>query len=171
MVRMGTPQKPAVIEYEPNRTTYTPLPKFPNSNIISQEALAAFTATVWGTSSENFIPQYIQRDEHKINTAIKLEYLCAPVVHPVSGETMSKYQTLAKYPITKETWTTAWGKEWGNLAQGDKKTNTAGTDSLFVMTHKEICNIPKNRKVTYARMVVDYRPQKPYPNQVRITAG
>ena len=97
----------------------------------------------------------MQRDEHKINTAIKLEHFCAPVVHPVSGETISKYQTLARDPVTKETWTIAWGKEWGNLAQGDEKTNTAGTDSLFVMTHKEIRNIPRYWTLTYARMVVN----------------
>ena len=39
------------------------------------------------------------------------------------------------------------------------------------MTHKEVQNIPKDQTVTYTRMVVDYRPQKSYPNQVRITAG
>ena len=103
--------------------------------------------------------------------AIELEHFCPLVVHPVSGETISKYHILAKDPLTKETWTIAWGKEWGNLAQGDEKTNTAGTDSLFVMTHKDIWNIPKDQTVTYAQMVVDYRPQKPDLNRVRITAG
>ena len=39
------------------------------------------------------------------------------------------------------------------------------------MTHKEIRNIPKDWTVIYARMVVDYRPQKPDPNRVCITAG
>ena len=39
------------------------------------------------------------------------------------------------------------------------------------MTHKEIRNIPKYRTVTYVRMVVNYRPQKPDPNRVCITAG
>ena len=33
-----------------------------------------------------------------------------------------------------------------------------------------IKNIPKDRVVTYARIVVDYRPQKKDPNRVRITA-
>ena len=51
------------------------------------------------------------------------------------------------------------------------KKNIVGTDSMYVITHKEIRNIPKDRTVTYARMVVDYRPQKPDPNQVHITAG
>ena len=77
--------------------------------MIFQEALMAFTSTVWGTIPEHFLPQSIRRDEEKINTAIELEHFCAPVVHPDSGETISKYQTLAKYPVTKETWTSAWG--------------------------------------------------------------
>ena len=99
---MGTPQQPAVIEDEPERRTYTPLPKFQNSRLILQEALTAFMETVWGTSPENFIPQSMRRDEHKINTAIKLEHLCAPVVHPVSRETITKYQTLARDPVLEK---------------------------------------------------------------------
>eukprot|EP00956_Cyclotella_meneghiniana_P005705 scaffold7330_cov24-Cyclotella_meneghiniana.AAC.1 len=39
------------------------------------------------------------------------------------------------------------------------------------MDHDEIKNIPKDRTVTYARVVVDYRPQKEDPNRVRITVG
>ena len=57
------------------------------------------------------------------------------------------------------------------MAQGDSKTNTPGTDSIFIMTQDEIRHIPSNRVVTYARLVVDFRPQKAYPNRVRITAG
>ncbi|KAL7479933.1 hypothetical protein ACHAW6_007838 [Cyclotella cf. meneghiniana] len=39
------------------------------------------------------------------------------------------------------------------------------------MTHDGIKNIPKDRTVTYAHVVVDYRPQKEDPNRVRITVG
>ena len=39
------------------------------------------------------------------------------------------------------------------------------------MTHKDIRKIPKYRIVAYTRVVVNYRPQKPAPNRVRITAG
>ena len=39
------------------------------------------------------------------------------------------------------------------------------------MSHEEIAKIPRNRVVTYARIVIDYRPQKDDPNRVRITAG
>ena len=39
------------------------------------------------------------------------------------------------------------------------------------MNHQDIANIPDDRVVTYARIVIDYRPQKADPNRVRITAG
>jgi len=63
------------------------------------------------------------------------------------------------------------GKEFGNMAQGDKKTGTKGTNSIFIMSHKEIKNIPWDCVVTYVRLFVDYRPQKEDPNRVRMTAG
>ena len=39
------------------------------------------------------------------------------------------------------------------------------------MTLEEIKKIPGDRTVTYARIVIDYRPQKNDPNRVRITVG
>ena len=78
---------------------------------------------------------------------------------------------MAKYPSTREFWTAAFVKEWGNLACGDHKTGTKVTRSLLVLDHKEIKRIPADCTVTYAKMVVDYRPQKEDPNRVRITAG
>ena len=39
------------------------------------------------------------------------------------------------------------------------------------MNLEETKKIPRDRVVTYARIVVDYQPQKTDPNRVRITAG
>jgi hypothetical protein len=93
------------------------------------------------------------------------------MVHPITGETISTYQKLAKDPVTKEVWTTAFGKEFGNLAQGNKKTGTKGPDSLFILERHKIPSIPKDRTVIYAHVVVDHRPQKPDPNRAGITVG
>ena len=49
-------------------------------------------------------------------------------------------------------------KELGWLAQGYK--DTKGTNTVFFMSKEEIKRIPKDRTVTYARIVVDYHPQK-----------
>ena len=57
------------------------------------------------------------------------------------------------------------------MAQCDELTRTPGTNLIFVMSHDKIGRIPKDRTVTYARIVVDFRPQKADPNRVRIMAG
>ena len=58
------------------------------------------------------------------------------------------------------------------MAQGGDKTGQKGTNSVFVMTHKEIDNAKAaGHKWTYARVVVDYRPQKEDPNRIRIAVG
>ncbi len=54
---------------------------------------------------------------------------------------------------------TAFGKEFGGMAQGDNKTGQRGTNLIFVMNHIEIALIPGDRVVTYAGIVVDHRPQ------------
>jgi hypothetical protein len=105
------------------------------------------------------------------NLDIDIEHMASAVVHPTTGETITSYKKLADDPVTSLTWIVQFGKEFGNLAQGDNKTGTKGTDSIFVMSHEEILKIPKDRVVTYARIVVNYRPQKDDPNRVRITAG
>jgi hypothetical protein len=98
-----------------------------------------------------------------------LDHYCNAVVHPVTGETITKYEKLANDPVTRDVWTKAMSKELGRLAQGFD--GTEGTSTFFFMKKDEIKTIPKDRTVSYARIVVDYRPQKADPNRVRITAG
>jgi hypothetical protein len=93
------------------------------------------------------------------------------MVHPTTGKTISSYKRLMHNPDTLEVWQTAFGKDFGGMAQGDNKTGQKGTNSIFVVTHDEIQTIPKNQTVTYARVVVDFRPQKADPHCIRITAG
>ena len=80
-------------------------------------------------------------------------------------------KNLIAIPTFTEIWTTAFGKEFGIQVQGDNKTGEKGTNTLFVMNHEQIRNIPDDMTVTYGRIVIDYRPQKSDPNRVRITAG
>ncbi len=61
--------------------------------------------------------------------------------------------------------------ELGSIAQGHKATNTPGTNTAFFLDYKAIKNITADRKITYAHIVVDYRPQKPDLRRIRITVG
>ena len=72
-------------------------------------------------------------------------------------------------PLLWDVWMRAMYVELERLAQG--YGDTKGTDIINVMPLDEIPNIPSDRIVTYARIVVDYREQKKDPNRVRITVG
>ena len=100
-----------------------------------------------------------------------IEHLCMPAIHPITGESISSYNKLKNDPATAKRWGIAYGKEFGGLAQGDDLTGEKGSNTIFVMTHEQIANIPKHKVVTYARVVVDYREQKADPYRIRITAG
>ncbi|KAL7426973.1 hypothetical protein ACHAXH_000515 [Discostella pseudostelligera] len=99
------------------------------------------------------------------------EHFCAPVIHPITGKSITNYKKLAADPVMRDTWARAFGKEFGNLALGDNATKTPGTDSIFVLMHDQIRQIPRDHTITYTQIVVDYRPQKTDPNRVRLTAG
>jgi hypothetical protein len=62
-------------------------------------------------------------------------------------------------PATVDIWQTAFGKDFGGMAQGDNTTGQKGTNAIFVMNHEEIKNVLKaGKKITNANPVVDHRP-------------
>jgi hypothetical protein len=95
-----------------------------------------------------------------------------PWCSPVTGCTISSYKKLMHGPATAEVWQTAFGKDFGGMAQGCNKTGQKGINAMFVMTLDEIRHALAAKKFfTYANPVVDYRPQKDDPHRIRITAG
>ncbi len=73
-------------------------------------------------------------------------------------------------PATVQVWMTVFGKDFGGMSQGDNKTGQKGTNAMSIMLPMDVPKIPKDR-VTYARVVVDHRPQKEDPNCIQIKAG
>ena len=133
------------------------------------------TDQVYGDVTATWLPQYFlfaSTGSNSVtnNNNLDIEHFCAPVVHPVPGETITNYKKLQADPILQELWSRAWGKEFGNMAQGDVLTQTPGTNSIFVISHDKIGCILKDCTVTYAHIDVDFRPQKSDPNRVQITA-
>ena len=104
-----------------------------------------------------------------VDTPVDIEEYANGVVHPTTQKTLTKYEQLIDAPELREVWMKAMCVELGRLAQG--YGTTKGTDTIHFMTLEEIQRIPGDRTVTYARIVVDYRPQKNDPNRVRITVG
>jgi hypothetical protein len=127
------------------------------------------TDKVWNNSPQLFTPTNLRPREDA--TAANLEHLAMPMVHPTMRETKSSYKKLMNNPTTMEIWQTAFGKDFGGMAQGNIKTGQKGTNAIFVMTHTEILLISADCTITYARVVVDFCPQKADPHRIHITAG
>ena len=139
-------------------------------NIISQEAVNFLTECVWEKSPDLYTPTKLRPNKNTTST-FDFQQVAMPMVHPTTGETISSYKRLMHDPATAEIWQTAFGKDFGGMAQGDTKTGQKGTNSIFVMTHNKIKMIPRTQTITYARVVVDFCPQKFDPHRIRITAG
>jgi hypothetical protein len=69
---------------------------------------------------------------------INFEHYANPMVHPVTGATIRSYTKLMHNLATAKVWQTAFGRDFGRMAQGDNKTGQKGTNAMFVMTHDEI---------------------------------
>jgi hypothetical protein len=65
------------------------------------------------------------------------------MVCPTTSKTINSYKKCMHDSTTAETWKTAFGKDFGGMAQGYKKPGQKGMNSIFVMTHAEIAKIPK----------------------------
>ena len=61
-------------------------------------------------------------------------------------------------------------KDLGTISQGYEGL-VEGTNTFFFMSHDKIRDIPSEKTVTYARIVVDYRPQKADTNCAHLTVG
>jgi hypothetical protein len=86
------------------------------------------------------------------------------LIHPVTGKEM-KYMALMKDPRLQPLWTRGFGNECGRLFQDIR--DIPGTDTCFFI---KITNIPKDRKITYGKIVCD-KPQKKEKECVRLTVG
>jgi hypothetical protein len=76
------------------------------------------------------------------------------VIHPVIRKEM-EYSALMKDPHLQPLWTRGFGNECGRLFQGSR--NILGTATCFFI---ELKDIPNDRKITYSKIVWDYKPHK-----------
>jgi hypothetical protein len=96
----------------------------------------------------------------------------------VFDETTGKvleYRHLIKHkdPKIRKKWQLPGANEFGRTMQGVGKTRSKedkieGIDTMHLIKK---CDIPKNKKITYARFCSDARPQKSETHRTRLTAG
>jgi hypothetical protein len=101
------------------------------------------------------IPTKINNSLNRFQHNINIEEVCNGILHPINKEMITKYTKLMEDPDLKGLWVPAMSKELHCLAQG-KEGVTFGSNTIFYLTRDEIRGIPKDRTVTYARIVIDH---------------
>jgi hypothetical protein len=102
--------------------------------------------------------EWIENEEYSNRHPVFQGYKYANmVIDEESGKAM-EYQDSLKHPKYKETWSKAGCKEFGRLFQGfgrneDGTKQVERTDTCHWIPKSKV---PKNKKVTYARTVVDF---------------
>jgi hypothetical protein len=91
------------------------------------------------------------------------QHLANAAIHPVTGKEM-EYTAPMKDPQLKPLWTRGFGNECGRLFQGIQ--DIAGTDTCFFI---KLTDIPKDRNITYDKIVCVYKPHKKEKERVRLT--
>jgi hypothetical protein len=87
------------------------------------------------------------------------------VVHPITGKEM-EYMALMKGPRLQPLWKRGFGNVVGRLFQGIH--DIPGTDTCFFI---KLTTIPKDRHITYGKIVCDYKPHKKGKECARLTRG
>jgi hypothetical protein len=87
------------------------------------------------------------------------------VLHSATGKEM-QYKDIMKHPSLGTRYKTGFGNELGRLFQGIR--DIKGTNTCFFV---ELKNIPKDRKITYGKLVCYHKPNKAEKERVRLTVG
>jgi len=75
-------------------------------NMIFQEAVNFISEKVYNEDPNTWMPELFITSSPSVspknNYKVDIEHFCAPVTHPITGETITKYQKLIKDPHTKD---------------------------------------------------------------------
>jgi len=96
---------------------------------------------------------------------IDMNMFAGAIIDEETGRSL-EYRQLIQIEKYKKVWYKAYANELGRLTKGIR--DIPGTDTIRFIRKEDL---PAGAKVTYGRIVVDYRPQKDEKNRARLCAG
>jgi hypothetical protein len=141
-------QIPAIVLANPKQPTcmqprrgakarHTDLPSGAQQRIMTQQAINILTIHKQAVFSKVFTPRALMKHA---KMPLHFKHYVNAMVYPVTGCTISSYKKMMHDPATAEVWQTAFGKDFGGMAQGCNKTGQKGTNAMFIMTHDKIAH-------------------------------
>ncbi len=135
-----------------------------HQRIVTRHAINILTLHEQASFSTMHTPCFLMRHA---KVPINYERYANPMVHPITRRTISSYKKLMHDPAMAEVWQTAFGRDFGGMAQGCNKTGQKGMNAMFVMMHNDIRHALAAKNIfTYPNPAVDYRPQKEDPHRI-----
>ena len=115
-------------------------------NLISTQAINALTTREKCTPNAAYMHHRMDQQQNTLPT--NMNHYANPMVHLVTGNIVLSYKKAMHDTDIGNLWQTAFGKEFGGLAQGDIKTKTVGTNAIFVMSHSSIKKYKRENTLT-----------------------
>ncbi len=95
------------------------------ARLVSQTALATFVTTKALFKSQEFTPRTLTPPPCTTSVP-NYAHFASLMVHPVTGKTISSYKRLMNNLATAKIWQTAFGKDFGGMAQGMRRRAKKG---------------------------------------------
>ncbi len=114
------PLKPTLIQpHRGHRSTRTAIPSGAQQRIVTCHVINILTLKEQASFNTIHTPCALMKHaKMRVNN----EHYANPMVHPITGCTISSYKKLMHDPATAEVWQTAFGKDFGGMVQGCNKT-------------------------------------------------
>ncbi len=130
---------------------------------MTRQAIKVLTIQEDANANTNFTPQSLMKHVKK-GLPVMFEHFASPMVHQITGVTISSYKKLMNDSATAKVWQTAFSKEFGGMAQGDNKMGQKGTNAIFVMKHEKIAQIVRAGKKSRSHIlwsIIDHKRKIP----------
>ncbi len=122
--RQKRPLKPTRIQPQRGpRLTRTAIPSGAQQRIVTRHAINILTLKEQASFDTIHTPRALMKHA---KMRINMEHYANPMVHSVTGHTISSYKKIMHDPAMAEVWQTAFGKDFGGMAQGCNKTGQKG---------------------------------------------
>ena len=106
--------------------------------------------------------------QHKYNTRLNVsKHGVNSLVEKDLGKSL-EYRQLIQHPKHQQVWSKSMSNELGRFTQGNGRVGE--TNTMFFIPYEDIPH-DRRKDVTYAKIVVDYRPHKQEKERTRLTVG
>ena len=163
-------QRGTVTRYDENRKYYW----IDYENGDSEEMRHKYVEKYKCNDEPDIVRRKSNRIQQQTHTTTDVQLLAYAMYDEETGK-MMEMRDLRNHPNKKkrEEWDRLSANEYGRLMKGigmkqEGKSRVQGCDTFHFIKKNQI---PKGKKVTYARFCCDVRPQKEEKNRTRMTAG